>query len=131
MATACKIYCGKYFIDWEKNQYVPSCLCSALKMEPTNIYNDIIENDARSIRDAIKSFHRSFKMNFHNKRYKTKDDMLYEDRLTYEDWVEDLKKHIEIHEKVAQEHNPDKEYCPSEMEYPSNLIIPLDHYIKT
>ena len=128
MAAACEIYCGKFYLT-EEGDKVPSCLCSAMTM--------IDENRAKNNREAVKFMPRSVKQSFHNKKYKYIDDLNYNQTCIYKDWVEDLKKHIEIFERVVEEHTMQRreqdddneiEYFPEEMEMPEGLVIPLEHY---
>lgn len=128
MAAACKIYCGKFYLT-EEGDKVPSCLCSAMTM--------IDENRAKNNREAVKFMPRSVKQSFHNKKYKYIDDLNYNQTCIYKDWVKDLKKHLEIFERVVEEHTMQRreqdddneiEYFPEEMEMPEGLVIPLEHY---
>ena len=120
---ACEIYCGKFFLK-EDGTLVPSCMCSAFNMVEYPTY-----------KTAMKFMPRKVKSSFYNKKYKYIDDLNYNQKCIYNDWVKDLKNHIRIFNKVVDEHikhreNFEDEYYPEEMEFPVDLIIPQEHYVK-
>ena len=111
--TACEIYCGGYFIDEDEN-LIPSCFSKAMEL-------------SKNKKEAAKYF----------KVKKKLKNMKNQDIWLYNDWAEEVKETIAIHNKVVAEHiqwkeqhdiEHDIEYYPAHVPVPEGTKIPFDHY---